>query len=149
MTPAARLGQQAYAVQGVVSQRPGLVKNQSQQDETNERTQRGFCSWLLHDPCSHMPVFAYLAAAAFQGIAFSASVSGVDDMCKYALFAGILSSLLASYFYYTIGTLHKQIENMEDQNEKFEEQNWRLHTQLEQLEGELDAFKDLRSQFSR
>jgi hypothetical protein len=126
-----------------------LTKNDSPQNESNDRPPRGFCSWLFHDPCSHYPVFLYLAAGVFQGIAFAASMSGVDDMCVYALFAGIVVSLLASFYFYTIGTLRDQIENMEDQNEIFELQNNRLHEQLEQLEGELEAFHDLRDQFKK
>lgn len=150
ITPVAAMhAQKGYAVQGMIPQQAGLSKNEILQNETKERPPRGFFSWLFHEPCSHIPVFLYLAAGAFQGIAFAASISGVDDMCAYALCAGIIVSVLASYFYYTIGTLRDQIENMEDQNEMFEHQNNRLHEQLEQLEGELEAFQDLQNQFRR
>jgi len=137
------------AIQRTGPQQPGLITDDGPQNESKNRTPRGFCSWLFHDPCSHYPVFLYLAAGVFQGIAFAASMSGVDDMCAYALFFGIVVSLLASFYFYTIGTLRDQIENMEDQNEMFELQNNRLYEQLEQLEGELEAFHDLRDQFRR
>jgi len=148
ITPAVAMASQKR-YEGMTPLEPGLGKAAGPPIDTKDRSPDGFCSWLFHEPCSHIPVFVYLAAGAFQGIALAASISGVDDMCTYALCAGVVVSILASYFYYTIGTLRDQIENMEDQNEMFEHQNNRLHEQLEQLEMELDAFQGLQTQFRK
>jgi len=143
ITPAvAMTAQKGY--EGMIPQEPGSLPN-----ATKDKSPNGFCAWLFHEPCSHIPVFIYLAAGLFQGIALAASLSGNDSMCSYALCTGLVVSILASYFYYTIGTLRDQIETMEDQNEMFEHQNNRLHDQLEQLETELEAFQGLQSQFRK
>jgi len=124
-------------------------QGQSAGEAPREERSKGFCAWLFRDPCKHIPVFVYLAVAAFLLVAFIGYYSGTTAMAPYAMGAGFFAVLMATYYYYSIGSLRDQIENMEDQNEFFEQQNNRLHEQLETLQGELVAFKDLRGQFKR